>query len=160
MNIIITIAISIIVTCSVSAMFGLGAMLIGYQFWPTFLIMTGLQIIINGLWQIIISSKEKLQIERLKVDSALIESIQYVNVYCEYCKFINNVPLLLNRENIFECAHCKNKNKIILEISTVRTTDEINTKANMANLFEKIDQQIPEDINKASSNGPAITTKQ
>ena len=54
-------------------------------------------------------------------------SQQMVALECEYCGESNAVKVDLNGKNSFLCTKCGNGNNIIMQFSTIRTTDPLDT---------------------------------
>ena len=52
---------------------------------------------------------------------------QMVALECEYCGESNAVKVDLNGKNSFICKKCANGNNVVMQFSTIRTTDPLDT---------------------------------
>lgn len=52
---------------------------------------------------------------------------QSVSLECEYCSEPNAVKIDLSKQNNFVCAKCGNANNVILQFSTARVTNPLDT---------------------------------
>jgi hypothetical protein len=50
------------------------------------------------------------------------------NLNCAYCNTTNKAGVSFTRENIFDCASCKQPNKVYVQFSTVRMTTPLTQK--------------------------------
>ena len=71
------------------------------------------------------SALELRKAQALEVESMMKQS---VDMECEYCRERNEmIPINVNSEqNSFKCHKCGNLNKIVVNVSAVRTTRPVN----------------------------------
>jgi len=107
----------------------------------TFFILTALQLFIGNLWNYFVDQKNKLQFEQVTVANKLTDSIQYLKTICAYCGTSNLVKIFINENNTYVCEACKQKNSIQIQTSSARITKPIMPKAELAEIFNKLDNK-------------------
>ncbi len=50
------------------------------------------------------------------------------NLNCAYCNTLNRVGISFVNENIFDCSHCQQPNKVFIQFTTTRITTPITSK--------------------------------
>ena len=50
------------------------------------------------------------------------------NLNCAYCNTLNRVGISFINENIFDCSHCQQPNKVFIQFTTTRITTPITSK--------------------------------
>jgi hypothetical protein len=124
---------SILITCGVAGVIGLGAVVITQSaiiglVW--FLMMVVLQFaasyMIGGITYKRNAEAEFLAEQVLKEASQM--RIPY-DLNCAYCNTLNRVGVSFNSENVFECVNCKQPNKVYIQFSTVRLTTPLSSKS-------------------------------
>lgn len=140
----IVISISIILTLIISAVASLPTLLFGLsisRYLTTFCILIALQLFIGGMINYYISKKEILDLKKIDAINNLTHSVQYVDINCSYCGSLNNVRLLLNEKNIYDCTACNQSNSILVSISSSRVTNTPLPKEDVIKIFKSIDQE-------------------
>ena len=86
-------------------------------------------IVMHPINRLLSIKSQKLELKRLEklAEVSEIESKQITSLACSYCGEQNAILVDVNAENNFVCKFCKNDNKVVLQYSTVRTTEPLLT---------------------------------
>jgi len=108
----------------------------GCVFGPVFIFSIIGQIILFYLVSVILEqfSANKTMRQLANEQTSKIEAAiknQSVSVECAYCNTINLVPVVLSRENIFNCYQCQQENIIQLKYFAARITSPVVTKVEL-----------------------------
>jgi hypothetical protein len=131
------IAISLLITCTVSLVFGLAFYLYNNHFWTGFVSGFGIQFIIFAIVNTFLLRKDAITSSQIVQQQLEAISKFTISLTCAYCKQTNPVPIQLNQENRFTCEHCKQVNGVKMQfISTQITTP-------LERLTFPIDESVP-----------------
>lgn len=132
MVILVSLGISIII----SAMISVGFLFISPQLAGLmFFVSMGIQgIIMHPINRILSIKSAKLDLKKIDKIEELqkLELKQITALECSYCNELNGVHIEVNNENSFVCKKCGNENKVVMQFSTVRTTEPLLTDLNAA----------------------------
>jgi len=81
------------------------------------------------------------QIELVKAERERIASSQDINVRCAYCGEPNTIPMTLWRTMEFACLKCQEKNGILVNFATTRTTTPLDMENPLSDIAQKVVKQ-------------------
>lgn len=87
----------------------------------------------------------RLRLLEVEAQSLLLEAVQKITVNCAYCNEPNNIGVLLNKNNDFNCIKCKQKNAVNMTISTIRVTEMVDNQEVLNKLFEEAQSATTEE---------------
>lgn len=116
------VSLSLLFTCTVSSVVGLGGFLLGGYFWGWFAMAFGIQFILFAVVNTFLQRKDVL--EGAKVLNEQLEALSKftVQLSCAYCKQSNATPITLNQENRFQCESCNQINAIKMQFFAAQIT--------------------------------------
>jgi hypothetical protein len=119
---VIIISLSLLFTTVVSAVVGLGGLLLTTHFWGFFIIAFGIQFIIFAISNTVLQRKDI--IEGTMVANQQLEALSKftVRLVCAYCKQTNDVPVVLNQENRYKCGSCNQVNGVKMQFFSTQVT--------------------------------------
>jgi uncharacterized membrane protein len=121
---------SVLLTLSVSALFGIVLMFFGISFVATFIIATITQFIIFFILGSIIEFLNEIKMKEINAMRLAELSKQLVEVECPcYKKHRDTVPVVVNGDNNYKCTECNKLNKVIVVAETAHTTEIAQTNA-------------------------------
>ena len=122
---ILIIALSLLATCAVSAVFGLaGAAIIG-TFWAWFVVSFMVQVVGFLAWNSFLAQKEQFVAQQLEIEALDQLSRFTVSLACAYCQQKNTVPIQLNQKNTFKCGSCNQVNGVFMQFTATTLTTPI-----------------------------------
>ena len=133
----LTIGVSLLIDFIVSAIIAAGFAIVGYHFFPTLLITFGILFLIGNLWNMYLSTRDRSTQLLVEASNRLTKTQQEIELSCAVCHKVNNVAVILNRDNEFNCAYCKQQNRVMMDFSTVQITTP---------LSPALDVNIPQNI--------------
>jgi uncharacterized membrane protein len=118
----IIVSLSLLFTCIVSGVVGLGGFLLGGYFWGWFAMAFGIQFILFAVINTFLQRKDTL--EGAKVLNEQLEALSKftVQLTCAYCKQPNATPITLNQENKFQCGSCNQINAVKMQFFAAQIT--------------------------------------
>lgn len=119
---------SLIMVGVVSGLAGAATFLLGQGFWIGFVIAAAIQLLFGPVINRIFTIKEnRIAVDAIsaQAEDKLAQAKQSVELSCAFCKEVSRVNIDLSTDNSFKCAKCNNINKVIMQFSTVRTTNVI-----------------------------------
>ena len=116
------VSLSLLFTCTVSSVVGLGGFLLGGYFWGWFAMAFGIQFILFAVVNTFLQRKDVL--EGAKVLNEQLEALSKftVQLSCAYCKQSNATPITLNQENRFQCGSCNQINAVKMQFFAAQIT--------------------------------------
>jgi hypothetical protein len=127
---------SVLFTMVVSGMISLGFFFINPDMgWAAFWISMAVQwLVMHPINKLLTLKSTRLELKKLDKLTKIgeIEAKQLTTLECAYCGEVNSLMIDVNAENIFTCNKCKSQNKVVLQFTTVRTTDPLITDLNMS----------------------------
>lgn len=116
------VSLSLLFTCTVSSVVGLGGFLLGGYFWGWFAMTFGIQFILFAVVNTFLQRKDLL--EGAKVLNEQLEALSKftVQLTCAYCKQPNATPITLNQENRFQCGSCNQINAVKMQFFAAQIT--------------------------------------
>ena len=116
------VSLSLLFTCIVSSVIGLGGFLLGGYFWGWFAMAFGVQFILFAVVNTFLQRKDTL--EGAKVLNEQLEALSKftVQLTCAYCKQPNATPITLNQENRFQCGSCNQINAVKMQFFAAQIT--------------------------------------
>lgn len=116
------VSLSLLFTCTVSSVVGLGGFLLGGYFWGWFAMAFGIQFILFAVVNTFLQRKDVL--EGAKVLNEQLEALSKftVQLTCAYCKQPNATPITLNQENRFQCGSCNQINAVKMQFFAAQIT--------------------------------------
>lgn len=137
---IIILIISLLFVCILSSMLAGAFYLMGFNFFVAFLIIASLISFIGTMWNRFMEYKTRTEIAKASAMNELATSYQSIKLPCAYCTTPNVIKYVFNSDNIFECPNCKNKNKIMVNMMSARTTEPLVADTVVADIFKKIEE--------------------
>ena len=132
--------ISILSVCIVSAITAGAFYLMGFNFLISFLIIVSLISFIGNMWNRYMEYKISTSIAQSTAMNELATSYQSIKLPCSYCNVPNIIKYVFNSDNIFECPNCKNKNKIIVNMMSARTTEPLIADTFASEIFKRLEK--------------------
>ena len=135
---------SIVFMLIISAIGSLPVLFLGFNlanYLSVFAILIAVQLFIGGIWNYFIDKTVRLEMEKVDAANNLAYSVQHLKMDCAYCGTQNYVKILVGQENKFECEACKQKNSVVLSITTARITEPIMPKSELSEIFKGIDNK-------------------
>lgn len=118
----VVLSLSILFTCATSGVIGLGGSFFLHNFWGTFFISFGAQIVLFFIVNTALQKKDETEITKLQNDQLEALSKYVIKLTCSYCSKPNNVPIILNRENRFKCEFCQQTNGVKMQFFSTQIT--------------------------------------
>jgi hypothetical protein len=115
--------ISLAITCTISALFGLAGSTIIGTFWGWFWITFLIQIIGFAVVNSFLIQRDNALLQQAELEALDKLSKFSVKLTCSYCQQQNVVPIQLDRKNTFKCEGCNQVNGVSMQfMSTTLTT--------------------------------------
>lgn len=119
---VLVITLSIVFTGVVSALIGAGGTLLSLNFWGTFFVAFGIQVVIFFIVNTVLQKKDE-EINTKLINEQLNALSKYIiRLTCSYCGKPGNVPVVLNRENRFKCEFCQQTNGVKMQFFSTQIT--------------------------------------
>jgi len=119
---VLVLALSTSFTGAVSALIGVGGTLLSFNFWGTFFVAFGVQVIVFFIVNTILQKKDEEVSTKLINDQLNALSKYIIRLTCSYCSKPCNVPIVLNRENRFKCEFCQQTNGVKMQFFSTQIT--------------------------------------
>ncbi len=141
------ITISILTTLCVSLAFASGLHFFNnFSFWAVFTYCTLSQFVLFYILGLFLEQglvnrgiKNKIEEQTQRMEAAV--KSQSLDVECAYCNVINNVPIIVTQETVFQCYSCKESNSVRIQYFAARITKPIISKIEA----KLIEQGLPDD---------------
>jgi hypothetical protein len=122
---ILIVALSILITCVFSAIFGFAGSSIYGKFWGWFWVTFLLQVIGFAVWNSFLSQKEFNAQQEAEINALEQLSKFSVQLTCAYCKQPNTTPIQLNQKNTFKCGSCNQVNGVFMQFTSTTLTTPV-----------------------------------
>lgn len=119
---VLVIVLSTSFTGVVSALIGAGGTLLSFNFWGTFFVAFGVQVVIFFIVNTVLQKKDEETTTKLLNEQLNALSKYIIRLTCSYCSKPCNVPIVLNRENRFKCEFCQQTNGVKMQFFSTQLT--------------------------------------
>jgi len=113
---------SLLITLTFSSAIAGGLYLANVPFWPSFIVISAIQIIGWQVFQYIVSVRTAIENKRLETQQLEALSKNAASVPCANCKHETYIPILFNAPNGFKCKECSVENVVYISLETAQTT--------------------------------------
>jgi len=147
---------ALVITLIVSAIFAGGAKLLGFSFWGTLLVFTGIQGLLGWLVNMVSTKAYNSNMLESQSRELLANAYQNVGLACAHCNVKNAVRIAVGKENSFTCAACNCDNKVHLEFTTAQSTKPLTTDKVLKDIFDKISDEAIAEVDQNKINTEEI----
>ena len=121
----IVLAISLGITCFVSALFGFAGSTIIGTFWAWFCISLLVQFIGFVSYNSFLIQRDNALVQQVEIEGMDKLSKFTIQLICAYCQQSNVTPIQLNQRNTFKCESCNQVNGISMQFMATTLTTPI-----------------------------------